>query len=63
MTASPSLPSRRQFLRGADALFALPFLESSPLTRAAKAVQLKKRLVCMGVTLSMYPEEWNPKET
>lgn len=56
--------NRRAFLRGAGgALLALPFLESSPLLRAASLPAPKKRLVCLGVWLSMYPEEWNPVES
>lgn len=55
--------TRRQFLRRAGALFALPLLESAPALRAAAMAQPKKRLVCLGVGLSMYPEEWNPKES
>jgi hypothetical protein len=57
MTAS----GRRNFLRGAGSMIALPFLESIP--RAFGAEKAPPRLVCLGVSLSMYPEEWNPKDT
>lgn len=43
-------------------MLALPFLESVPFANAVP-LQSKKRLVCMGVALGMYPGEWNPVET
>jgi hypothetical protein len=66
---SSSLPiTRRHFLRGAGALVALPMLESLPVHAAASragsqpAAPAGKRLVCLGVALSMYPGEWQPKQ-
>ncbi|MCA9195629.1 MAG: DUF1552 domain-containing protein [Planctomycetales bacterium] len=61
--------SRRSFLRGAGALLTLPLLDSAPASLAAgsassgtDAAEPKKRLVCLGVALSMYPGQWNPQE-
>lgn len=54
--------NRRQFLRGAGGLMALPFLNSLPLpTAAASSLDIaRKRLVCVGTFLGMYPGEWHP---
>jgi hypothetical protein len=63
MRNSASL-NRRQFLRGAGGLFALPFLPSLSSTAAAAAKVLaepRKRLVCVGTFLGMYPGEWHPE--
>ncbi|SMP43745.1 Protein of unknown function [Neorhodopirellula lusitana] len=70
------LISRRGYLAGSGATVALPFLESLAMPNAAlagKAISggsrssepttASPRLVCMGVSLSMYPGEWNPKQT
>ncbi|MCZ6675241.1 MAG: DUF1552 domain-containing protein [Verrucomicrobia bacterium] len=56
--------NRRQFLRSAGGLMALPFLNSLPLPlAAAKSVaEARKRLVTIGTFLSMYPGEWHPKK-
>jgi hypothetical protein len=56
--------NRRQFLRGASGLMALPFLSSlpRPLSAAVKPlVESRKRLVCVGTFLGMYPGEWHPE--
>ncbi len=69
--------NRRSYLAAAGATIALPFLDSLPVhasgvfTTAAEKSKTKpdaavgdhQRLVCMGVSLGMYPQEWNPKET
>ncbi|MDG2167805.1 MAG: DUF1552 domain-containing protein [Opitutales bacterium] len=54
--------NRRQFLRNAGGLMALPFLNSLPLPlAAAKAIpEARKRLVTVGTFLGMYPGEWHP---
>lgn len=54
--------NRRQFLRGAGGLMALPFLNSLPLpTAAASSLDIaRRRLVCVGTFLGMYPGEWHP---
>lgn len=53
--------NRRQFLRGAGGLLALPFLNSIPLPAAAKPVaDVRRRFVCVGTFLGMYPGEWHP---
>jgi hypothetical protein len=53
--------NRRQFLRSASGLIALPFLQSLPLPLYAKPiVEARKRLVTIGTFLGMYPEEWHP---
>ncbi len=56
--------NRRQFLHGAGGLMALPFLNSLPLPAAAATVkplaEARKRLVCIGTFLSMYPGAWHP---
>lgn len=64
-------PSRRQCLAAVGASLSLPFLESlgtgakvfAAPKSALAAATAAPRLVCLGVSLSMYPEEWNPKET
>ncbi|MGK0237382.1 MAG: hypothetical protein ACI92G_000841 [Candidatus Pelagisphaera sp.] len=56
---------RRQFLRNASGLMALPFLNSLPIPLAAAAqpiIEARKRLVCVGTFLGMYPGEWHPKK-
>ncbi|MEQ8837430.1 MAG: DUF1552 domain-containing protein [Lacipirellulaceae bacterium] len=63
--------NRRQCLAAVGASLSLPCLESlgtASKVFAAKGATLgpaiaAPRLVCMGVSLSMYPGEWNPKET
>lgn len=54
--------NRRQFLRGAGGLLALPFLPSlpMPLSAAKPMLESRKRLVCVGTFLGMYPGEWHP---
>lgn len=55
--------NRRQFLRGTGGLMALPFLNSLPLSIATAANPIskgRKRLVCVGTFLGMYPGEWHP---
>ncbi|MEM9161344.1 MAG: DUF1552 domain-containing protein, partial [Verrucomicrobiota bacterium] len=53
--------NRRQFLRGAGGLLALPFLQSvSSTSGATGVVDARKRLVCIGTQLGMYPREWHP---
>jgi hypothetical protein len=53
--------NRRQFLRSAGGLIALPFLNSLPLPVCAKPiVEARKRLVTIGTFLGMYPGEWHP---
>ena len=53
--------NRRQFLRSAGGLIALPFLNSLPLPLHAKPiVEARKRLVTIGTFLGMYPGEWHP---
>lgn len=57
--------NRRQFLRGTGGLIALPFLNSLPVPLAAAAsatVKARKRLVCVGTFLGMYPGEWHPTQ-
>ncbi len=60
--------SRRRCLAAAGASLALPMLESfgkdthGQDDEATKTASTARRLVCMGVSLSMYPEEWNPVE-
>jgi hypothetical protein len=56
--------NRRQFLRSAGGLMALPFLNSLPLPLAAAKplVETRKRLVTIGTFLGMYPGEWHPKK-
>jgi len=54
--------NRRHFLRSAGSMLALPFLESNAIA-APTAAAAPKRLVCLGVALSMYPKAWHPKET
>jgi hypothetical protein len=55
--------NRRQFLRGAGGLMALPFLSSlpRPLAGAQPLMMARKRLVCVGTLLGMYPGEWHPQ--
>ncbi len=61
--------SRRQCLAGVGATMVLPFLESFGGGRCrvsaadANSKSAASRLVCIGVSLSMYPEEWNPIES
>jgi len=54
--------NRRQFLRNAGGLMALPFLNSLPMPlAAAKSIaEPRKRLVTVGTFLGMYPGEWHP---
>ena len=57
--------NRRQFLRSAGGLMALPFLQSIPLPAigAVKPIaDARKRLVCIGTFLGMYPGEWHPEK-
>ncbi|MBC9867441.1 MAG: DUF1552 domain-containing protein [Opitutae bacterium] len=56
--------NRRQFLRSTGGLMALPFLQSIPLPAAAvkPVADARKRLVCIGTFLGMYPGEWHPKK-
>ena len=56
--------NRRQFLCGTGGLMALPFLSSLPLSIAAThpIAKARKRLVCVGTFLGMYPGEWHPKQ-
>ncbi|MBK1875300.1 DUF1552 domain-containing protein [Pelagicoccus mobilis] len=55
--------NRRQFLRGASGMIALPLLQSLPLaTAASKSVAPRQCLVCVGTALGMYPREWHPNE-
>ena len=56
--------NRRQFLRNAGGLIALPFLNSLPMPlAAAKAIaEPRKRLVTVGTFLGMYPGEWHPTQ-
>ncbi len=57
--------NRRQFLRGTGGLMALPFLSSLPLSIASTAgpvAQARKRLMCVGTFLGMYPGEWHPQK-
>ncbi|MEC7907117.1 MAG: twin-arginine translocation signal domain-containing protein, partial [Verrucomicrobiota bacterium] len=56
--------NRRQFLRGAGGLMALPVLSSLPLSIAASnpISQARKRLVTVGTFLGMYPGEWHPEK-
>lgn len=55
--------NRRQFLRGAGGLLALPLLSSLPLPAAAlkPAAEARRRFVCVGTFLGMYPGEWHPE--
>lgn len=66
--------SRRSCLATMGAGFSLPFFESVTRPVAASAPSEKPtasekptssdaRLVCLGVSLSMYPREWNPEQT
>lgn len=66
--------SRRRCLTAAGVTLALPFLETlKPISTASAApassrsrrgpVNSDPRMVCIGVALSMYPGEWNPKQT
>ena len=43
---------------------AMPFLSSLPLSIAAThpIAKARKRLVCVGTFLGMYPGEWHPKQ-
>ncbi len=54
---------RRQFLRGAGGLLALPFLTSlaRPLAGAQPIADVRRRFVCVGTFLGMYPGEWHPE--
>jgi hypothetical protein len=54
--------NRRQFLRNAGGLMALPFLNSLPMPlAAAQAIaEPRRRLVTIGTFLGMYPGEWHP---
>lgn len=56
--------NRRQFLRNAGGLMALPFLNSLPMPlAAAKSItEPRKRLVTIGTFLGMYPGEWHPTQ-
>ncbi len=62
--------SRRRCLAAAGATVALPFLESlshgktyAAGPRSLPVATSAPRLVCIGVSLSMYPGEWNPQQT
>jgi hypothetical protein len=54
--------NRRQFLRNAGGLMALPFLNSLtlPLSAAQAILEPRRRLVTVGTFLGMYPGEWHP---